>query len=39
MSRRRARSNAKKKRMENALEAQQHLSKVITDVSMPMLRE
>ena len=37
MSRKRARSNAKKKRRENAIEAQQHLSKVITDVSMPMI--
>ncbi len=37
MSRRRARSNAKKMRRENALDAQQHLSKVITNVSMPMI--
>ena len=37
MSRKRARSNAKKKRRENALAAQQHLSEVITDISMPMI--
>ena len=37
MSRRRSRSNAKKKRRENAIAAQQHLSEVIGDVSMPMV--
>ena len=37
MSRKRARSNAKKKRRENAIAAQQHLSEVIVDISMPMI--
>ena len=37
MSRRRARSGAKKQRRESALEAQTHLSSIISDVSMPMI--
>lgn len=37
MGRNRARSSAKLKRRENALEAQQHLSKIMSDVSMPMI--
>ena len=37
MSRKRARSKAKSQRRINALEAQQHLSSVISDVSMPMI--
>jgi len=37
MGRNRARSSAKIKRKENALEAQQHLSQIISDVSMPMI--
>ena len=37
MGRNRARSSAKIKRKENAIEAQQHLSKIMTDVSMPMI--
>ena len=37
MSRRRLRSGAKKQRKESALEAQIHLSSVISDVSMPMI--
>lgn len=37
MSRKRARTSAKKKRRQNALDAQLHLSTVISDVSMPMI--
>ncbi len=37
MSRKRARAKAKSQRRDNALEAQQHLSSVISDVSMPMI--
>ncbi len=37
MSRKRARSKAKSQRRNNALEAQNHLSAVISDVSMPMI--
>ncbi|MBJ62964.1 MAG: hypothetical protein CMB57_06885 [Euryarchaeota archaeon] len=37
MSRRRSRSGAKKQRRESALEAQTHLSSIISDVSMPMI--
>ena len=37
MSGRRARTNANKKRRENALAAQQHLSEVMGNISMPMV--
>ena len=37
MSRRRARTNAKKKRRDNALAVQQHLSEVMGNISMPMV--
>lgn len=37
MSGRRARTNAKNKRRENALAAQQHLSEVMGNISMPMV--
>ncbi len=37
MSRKRARSKAKSQRRNNAIEAQHHLSTVISDVSMPMI--
>jgi len=37
MSRRRSRSSPKKQRMVSALEAQTHLSSIISDVSMPMI--
>ena len=37
MSRKRSRSGAKKQRRAAALEAQTHLSSIISDVSMPMI--
>jgi len=37
MSRRRSRSGAKKQRTEAALEAQSHLSSIVSDVAMPMI--
>ena len=37
MSRKRGRAKAKHQRRQSAIEAQDHLSSVITDVSMPMI--